>query len=122
MEAMTALAGDASSVQRARAFVKTTLNTWEMPDHAEVAVLLTSELVTNAVVHARSRIELRIRYQPNGVLRIEVVDESFREPFRLSAPTEATAGRGLAILDNLAARWGVQTLDTGKAVWFELVE
>jgi hypothetical protein len=73
-------------------------------------------------VHARSGIEVRVRYGDDGVLRIEVVDDSFREPFRLpNASAEATAGRGLAILDRLATRWGVDTLDTGKAVWFELV-
>ena len=96
-----------------------------MADKADVAVLLTSELVTNAVVHARSRIELVVRceqHAPHDVLRVEVVDQSFREPFRLHTQNEATAGRGLAILDRLATRWGVQTLDTGKSVWFELIQ
>ncbi|MDQ1396675.1 MAG: hypothetical protein QOG64_1934 [Acidimicrobiaceae bacterium] len=119
-DARTGLANDATSARRARAFVASTLEDWGLTRLVDVATLLTSELVTNAVLHARSRIDLRMRQRPGGAVRVEVIDESFREPFRLQAPAEATAGRGLAILDVLAARWGVDTLDTGKAVWFEL--
>jgi anti-sigma regulatory factor (Ser/Thr protein kinase) len=122
-QARASLAGDASCVRRARTFIETTLGEWKFSDQVDTAVLLTSELVTNAVVHARSGIEVHVQYRPEGVLRIEVVDDSFREPFRLNtASPDATAGRGLAILDTLASRWGVETLDTGKAVWFELAE
>ena len=72
-------------------------------------------------MHARSGIEVHVEYRPDDVLRIEVKDDSFREPFRLrTQPADATAGRGLAILESLATRWGVDTLDGGKAVWFEL--
>ena len=82
-------------------------------------MLLTNELVANAVLHARSAIDVILRLT-NTTLRVEVRDRNRAAPVtRLYGP-EATTGRGLLVLDRLARRWGVDGHPDGKAVWFEL--
>ena len=88
------------------------------PDRTNDALLLTSELVTNAVLHGRSEVSLEVVL--GVVLRVSVVDENSRHPTSVSEDPDALDGRGLALVDALAARWGVQDLAMGKAVWFEL--
>ena len=78
-----------------------------------------SELVTNACLHARTEIILRYSVGPT-VVRVEVTDGNTTRPATADAPDDAIAGRGLAIVGALAARWGVDPVDDGKAVWFEL--
>ncbi|WP_405492641.1 ATP-binding protein [Streptomyces sp. NBC_00096] len=112
---------------RARALVRKQLTEWGVdPEPAETAELLLSELVTNAVRHARAPqgrdIGVRIaRY--DGVLRVEVADAG--DPVELT-PRAATAwdesGRGLTIVAALAVRWGQcpRRHGIGKAVWAEV--
>lgn len=87
-------------------------------ERADVAALLVSELVTNAVLHARTPLRLRIR--PGEPLRVEVRDSLAVPPIRAVPGTEAGTGRGLQILEALATRWGVEIDETHKTVWFEL--
>ena len=107
------------SVPRARRFVAQELR--DSPSDVETAVLLVSEVVTNAVLHARTSVTLRVEQRPDMV-RIEVHDGS---PVQLRihafSPTAAT-GRGLRLLDQLAHRWGVDSDSPsgGKVVWFEV--
>lgn len=85
----------------------------------ETAALLTSELVTNAVVHGAPPVELRVELAEQ-VVRVEVHDGADDPPvLRQAGPSDA-GGRGLAIVDALASRWGAQRRDEGKALWFEL--
>jgi anti-sigma regulatory factor (Ser/Thr protein kinase) len=86
------------------------------------AVLLTSELVTNAVTHTAGGSELSAYYDPSlGRLRVEVSDTSPVVPeLREGAPGTGPGGRGLRIVDTVAARWGTTLLPSGKYVWFEL--
>jgi two-component sensor histidine kinase len=87
------------------------------PAAAETALLLASELVTNAVVHTRSA-DVRLRARCDGeTLRVAVDDEAAGPPVRCDG---AAAGAGLTLVDSLAARWGWQPLATGKRVWFEV--
>jgi two-component sensor histidine kinase len=81
-------------------------------------LLCVSEVVTNAVLHARSaaRITLRRRDQ---VLTVEVEDDDPTLPVRRPHSTTATTGRGLRILDDLTLRWGTRPVATGKVVWFD---
>jgi anti-sigma regulatory factor (Ser/Thr protein kinase) len=110
----------AASASRARRFVSATLRAWECTPLVDAAVLLVNELVTNALIHARSSVEVLIRLLPGG-LRIEVRDDSPRPP-RLQTPTDdATGGRGLWLVDQMADTWGVEPAPGGKRVWFELV-
>lgn len=85
----------------------------------EVAELLTSEVVTNAVIHGRSDVRLHVRARACRV-RVEVDDDNSRRPVRVGADAGALDGRGMAIIDLLAAAWGVDDRDVGKSVWFEV--
>lgn len=113
------LAATAESVREARDTVRRLVNGWDMGTVAETAALCTSELATNAVVHAHSPVLLAVSLLKRGV-RVEVEDES---PGSLSAgdldgPGES--GRGLAIVDALCDCWGVNQRVGGKSVWFEV--
>jgi len=88
-------------------------------DTSDTAALLTSELVTNAVLHGRSEVEMTVSI-PGTRLRVSVADENSRGPQPQIEDAEALDGRGLQILSLLAAAWGVEPRPLGKAVWFEL--
>ncbi|MCZ1003244.1 PAS domain-containing protein [Streptomyces mirabilis] len=113
------------SVATARSFVRDTLQGWGFADIVDDAVVLTSELVTNAVVHAGTSADVLCLRSDEGV-RIEVAD---RYPER-EIPLQATAvnmgspdregGRGLQLCAALAGRWGVDYSPTHKQVWFHL--
>ena len=87
----------------------------------ETALLLTSELVTNAVVHASARPVLDVAVQPS-TLRVSVEDDGAGQPrVPVDNPVLAEGGRGLFLVDALATRWGTEAREPrGKAVWFEL--
>ena len=90
-------------------------------DLRDLALLLTSELVTNALRYGNGDgICLTVRQTPH-VLRVEVQDANPAPP-QLSRRLDGTAerGRGLHIIDNLATRWGSSAHAAGKTVWFEL--
>jgi len=96
-----------------------TLEEWGCDGISETVKLLTSELVGNVVRHAQTEMMVAARLE-GDTLTVEVVDDSpdllvQREP-RLEDPS----GRGLLMVNSLAARWGVQRRRTGKSVWFEL--
>jgi anti-sigma regulatory factor (Ser/Thr protein kinase) len=88
-------------------------------DVSDVAQVLVSELVTNAVLHAEPPIELGIDLR-GGRVRITVVDGSPTIPEPQDPDQSATSGRGLLLVDALSASWGWQLADRGKCVWFEL--
>lgn len=87
---------------------------------ADVALLLTSEIVTNAILYAGSEIELVVEVS-GGVVRVEVVDANEDAPRVRRVDITATSGRGLALVDALASSWGVERIPSdGKRVWFEV--
>ncbi|MDP9418574.1 MAG: ATP-binding protein [Actinomycetota bacterium] len=86
---------------------------------SEVCVLLTSELVTNAVVYARSDIVLRVVLDAD-VVRVSVHDRSPAPPVLRPSGRDGTSGRGLALVDVLSSTWGVEPNSHGKKVWFEV--
>ena len=81
--------------------------------------LLVSELVTNAVLHARSEIEVGVHLLADR-LRIEVGDSSDTLVRRRAAADDEGSGRGMTMVDGLAQAWGVDARPGGKVVWFEL--
>jgi anti-sigma regulatory factor (Ser/Thr protein kinase) len=114
------------SVGRARTWLREQVSSWRIPDETmETAVLLLSELMTNACRHARvspgrqigARCALR-----QGALRVEVSDASSEWPKLKCARAEDESGRGLALVATLANSWDVQPrpYGIGKTVWFEL--
>jgi anti-sigma regulatory factor (Ser/Thr protein kinase) len=88
-------------------------------DLCHATVLLTSETVTNAVVHGRSEVRLTIDVDQRRI-RVEVGDDNSRHPIRRHPDAGALDGRGLALLDAFATAWGVDEVPEGKVVWFEL--
>ncbi|MEU3420619.1 ATP-binding protein [Streptomyces murinus] len=114
------------SAGRARALLRTQLTEWKVDTEvADVAELLLSELMSNAIQHARTplgrQIGVRVaRY--DGRLRVEVADANLVEPRPRTATADDEHGRGLAIVTALADRWGCcpRLHGIGKAVWAEL--
>ncbi|MBX9397725.1 SpoIIE family protein phosphatase [Streptomyces sp. TRM72054] len=113
------------SVASARSFVRDTLQGWGHADIIDDAVVLASELVTNAVVHAGTTADVLCLRLDDGV-RIEVADHyPEREvPLQGSAVNmgspDREGGRGLQLCAALAGRWGVEYTPTHKQVWFQL--
>ena len=88
-------------------------------DVVDLAVLLTSELTSNAILHARTAFTVTVlRY--DGVVRISVRDGSRAMPARRRYSLSASTGRGVALLQDCAARTGIDAHGDGKTVWFEL--
>lgn len=88
-------------------------------DATDSAELLVSEVVTNAVIHGRSEVSLRVS-ATSGLVRVEVGDDNSRRPARASFDPGALDGRGMTIVELMASRWGVEPGVVGKVVWFEL--
>ena len=113
------------SVATARSFVRDTLQGWGFADIIDDAVVLTSELVTNAVVHAGTAADVLCLRSDDGA-RIEVADHYPEREIPLqgaaismSSP-DREGGRGLQLCAALASRWGVDYTPTQKLVWFQL--
>jgi serine phosphatase RsbU (regulator of sigma subunit) len=112
------LAAELTSAKRARSLVGRPLRRWGLGDLVPTAELLVSELVTNAVRYAQGKIKLRLVRE--GVLTLEVFDDSAALP-RLRHPgNEDERGRGLQVVSQLAQRWGARRTQSGKVVWCEL--
>ncbi|MFI7316945.1 SpoIIE family protein phosphatase [Streptomyces venezuelae] len=107
------------SVPLARRFVRSALR-GAVPEVADTAELLASELVTNAVLHARTEVEVRV-WSHEGQVRVRVADG---RPDRPLVPREARpyagAGRGLSVVEELASSHGAHVAEGRKTVWFEL--
>lgn len=117
-----ALPSAPEAAARARRYLERVGRDWP-GDLLDLALLLTSEVVTNAVRYGRGRVTLTI-HATAGRVRIEVGDENPAPVERLhhESPQVAEGGRGLHILDALATRWGstARSEPPGKLVWFEL--
>ncbi len=120
MELRTALRNDPNEVERARNLVAESMRRWGVPDDGGVAALLVSELVTNALRYGAQPMRMVARRSEHG-LRVEVHDGRGGEPPRLRrAQPESANGRGMMLVDALAARWGWSEFAGDKQVWFEL--
>jgi anti-sigma regulatory factor (Ser/Thr protein kinase) len=114
------LPADVTAPGRARRIVAASLAAHGFDDLVEPAVLLASEVVTNAVVHGGGHARLGVEHDHRRI-RVTVSDASSARPRRLDLGLDATSGRGVQLLDQLATRWGVDIHPArGKTVWFEL--
>ena len=104
----------------ARRYAASVLRSWRCDALVDPTELLVSELVVNAVLHARSPVTLRLALDPAS-LHVEVVDASASVPEVQEVDPDRVTGRGLLIVDALASSWGVRPHGTGKVVWFDLV-
>ena len=120
LEACIELESDPALVGVARHFVDQTVVEWELDPIREDARLIATELVSNAVLHARTEFRLTLRSNGFDFLRIEVRDENTRMPSPAGTPQDATSGRGLEVVTALAASWGTQRDGDGKVVWAEI--
>ncbi|MFF5158402.1 ATP-binding protein [Streptomyces sp. NPDC000348] len=102
----------------ARTVIRDVLRRWGLEDLVPTAELLVSELVSNALRHASG--PLRLTLERVSGLRCLVSDGTADLPRPADAGPEEECGRGLALVDMLAARWGCETGPEGKSVWFEL--
>jgi anti-sigma regulatory factor (Ser/Thr protein kinase) len=116
------LAAAPDSPQLARRFVSERINAWGYSHLTQVVELLTSEVVTNAVVHARAPFVVELEDQGDGVL-VAVEDPDTALPRRIDASPSSIGGRGLVIISALATDWGVDPVPgRGKRVWFKVAD
>ena len=101
----------------ARRLVTEALEQAGREDWVEPATLAVSELVTNAVLHAHTRIELTVRVEADGA-RVEVRDFCTRLPTQRTYDEQATTGRGMCLVATLVSEHGVTPTEDGKVVWF----
>jgi anti-sigma regulatory factor (Ser/Thr protein kinase) len=113
--------GDAVSVGEARRFVHAALVDWKMPELANTAELVVSELASNAVLHARrASFRVTLARLNDDRARVAVVDHSTDLPQRIDAAAADAHGRGLAIVEAVSTAWGTEPLNCGKKVWADL--
>jgi serine/threonine-protein kinase RsbW len=114
------LAPKPASVRSARVFTADALGDGGVEASVvELAVLLVSELVTNAAVHARSKIRVTVHVDTHWV-RVEVDDEGPGKPVLRQPSPSQIKGRGLAVVDRLSTDWGTDEHENHKTVWFEI--
>jgi anti-sigma regulatory factor (Ser/Thr protein kinase) len=107
------------SVAAARRFTRAALGRQAIdPEIIDTAMLLVSELATNAIVHGTSTIRLRVDVGDD--IRVEVRDGSDDAPVVGAGLDEGESGRGLAIVTTLAESWDWSPQPPGKIVWFAL--
>jgi len=117
------LPADRRSAGTARRIVAVTLDAWALPGLRADAQLVVSEMVSNALMHAPGAAshELQIVRRPTGI-RLVVADGSSRPPALRPTDDRRPGGRGLRIIEALAAAWGCELRADGKQVWADLDE
>ena len=108
-----------ASVARIRRFASDACRTAAPGVDVDLVALLVSEVATNALVHGKGRV--RVRVQPtSGGFRVEVHDDEPTLPSRRRATPLDEGGRGIALVDALSSGWGAESTHDGKTVWFEV--
>lgn len=93
-------------------------------DTVEAALLLASEVVTNAVIHGDGMVQVALRRVNGAALRVEVSDNGGGMPLIGAQRADAESGRGMAMVEMLSSRWGTDLAvgPLGKMVWFEVTD
>jgi DNA-binding NarL/FixJ family response regulator len=110
---------DVRSAGAARTAVAAALGTEVAESTLDTLVLLTSELVTNVVAHARTSCHLGVELFPD-LVRVSVSDTSTTPLMPQTPNASAESGRGLSLVETLSLNWGVITSTHGKTVWFDV--
>ena len=108
-----------AAVQAVRRFVRCTLQVWGEPQLTPDAVLLVSELASNALQHAGTPFRVSLA-QDGAALRIAVEDVEVGQPDGRAAADDDENGRGMSIVTAVATSWGTERSERGKVVWAEL--
>jgi anti-sigma regulatory factor (Ser/Thr protein kinase) len=115
----TTLPFEESSVSASRDCVRDVLRSVRLAIPPDVALLLTSELVTNAIQFGQPPVVLSIVVDDG--LTISVSDSESSVPVRRPVEPLSQRGRGLLLVGSMADRWGVEDFDgTSKTVWFQM--
>jgi anti-sigma regulatory factor (Ser/Thr protein kinase) len=109
---------DLIGVRVARRFVVAAMNYWHVVATDDIA-LVTSELVTNALMHAEGPVRISIE-RNDQAFRFEVSDGSAIMPLVREVTAESPHGRGMRIVELMVDRWGADTRPGGKTVWAEI--
>ena len=120
MDYEVALPPDVQSVAAGRRLIREALAAWHLEDLIDTATLLTSEVVTNSVLHARTDILLSVRRTSDHTVTISVHDDSPHLPRARRHSSDATTGRGLELLDQLSDEWHVEADPDGKTLTFSV--
>ncbi|WP_369198276.1 ATP-binding SpoIIE family protein phosphatase [Streptomyces djakartensis] len=107
------------AVPEARDLAARTMRAWGLPHLANDLMLITDELVANAVRHARTAMRVELR-RSGGRVVLEVTDSSTEEPRLIVSNPGEFGHRGIFLVDALATRWGTRSIDGGKVVWVEV--
>ena len=114
------LVREPTAAAEARRQVRAVIHAWKVPVDPDIAVLLTSDLVTNAITHGDGEtVTLAIRCS-RGHLRIDVYDMSRSLSMAVDEPVGKETGRGLVLIAALSTEWGSFRTPTGEAVYFTL--
>ncbi|MFZ5870749.1 MAG: SpoIIE family protein phosphatase [Actinomycetota bacterium] len=113
------LGPERSSARLARRWAAGTVRAWGLDALQNDVELLVTELVSNAVLHGQSSVDVALRRLDDGV-RLEVTDRFGGHPVVVEPGTDAQGGRGLLIVAQVARDWGYDRTDVGKRVWAEL--
>ncbi len=119
-ERRISLTAEPAAAAAARNQVQAAVCAWNVPVDPSVAVLLTSELVTNAIRHETGDTVTVVVTCAWDQLRVDVHDTSRSMPMPMDAAADEEAGRGLMLVTTLSAEWGFYRTPTGKAVYFTL--
>lgn len=111
--------GAPTSAGEARRFTEQALLDGGRAELVDTALLLVSELVTNALLHAASGVTLVVVVEDEGAV-VEVHDQSPVFPAVRRYGLDAATGRGLLLVEDLASEWDVEATESGKKVWFRL--
>ena len=114
------LTREPAAAAEARSQVRAVIRAWKVPVDPDIAVLLTSDLVTNAIMHGDGEtVTLAIRCS-GGHLRIDVYDTSRSLPMAADEPAVTETGPGLVLVAALSTEWGSFRTPAGKVVYFTL--
>ena len=114
------LAREPTAAAKARSQVRAIIHAWKVPVDPDIAVLLTSDLVTNAIMHGEGEtVTLAIRCSC-GHLRVDIYDASRSLPMAVDEPAGTETGCWLVLVAALSAEWGSFCIPAGKATYFTL--
>jgi hypothetical protein len=114
------LTREPAAAAEARGQVRALIRTWKVPVDPDIAVLLTSDVVTSAIMHGHGETVMLVVRCSRGHLRIDVSDTSRSLATGVSEPSAGENGRGLALVAALSTEWGSFRIPAGEAVYFTL--
>jgi hypothetical protein len=114
------LTREPAAAAEARGQVRAIIRAWKVPVDTDVAVLLTSDLVTDAIMHGDCETVTLVIRCSGGHLRIDVYDTSRPPAAEVDGPAPTEIGRGLALIAALSAEWGAFWTYAGRSAYFTL--